>query len=39
MPITLEDVLREEADAAGAEAQGRWGKAIDVCAVQEVASV
>jgi len=35
VPITLEDVLGEEADATVAEAHGRWGEAIDVCAVQE----
>ena len=35
VPVTLEDVLIEEADTTGAEAHGRWGKAIDVFAVQE----
>ena len=35
VPVTLEDVLREEANATGADAHGRWGKAIDVFAVQE----
>ena len=35
MPVALEDVLREEADATGAEAQGSRGKAIDVFPVQE----
>ena len=35
MPIAFEDVLREEADAAVADAHGRWGEAIDVFAVQE----
>ena len=35
MPVALEDVLREEADATGAEAHGSWGKAIDIVAVQE----
>ena len=35
-PVTLQDVLREEADAAGAEAHGRRGEAIDVFPVQEV---
>ena len=34
-PVTLEDVLREEADAARADAHGRGGQAIDVFAVQE----
>jgi len=37
MPSALEDVLREKANATVAEAQGRWGEAIDVFAVQEVA--
>ena len=37
MPIAFEDVLREEAEAAGADAHGRWGKAVDVFPVQEVA--
>ena len=36
VPGTLEDVLREEADAAVADAHGRGGEAIDVFAVQEV---
>src|SRR5712691_9371437 len=31
----LEDVLREEANATGADTHGSWGKAIDVFAVQE----
>ena len=35
VPVTLEDVLREEANATGADAHGRWGKAIDVFAVQK----
>ena len=34
-PVALEDVLREEAHTAGAEAHGGWGEAVDVCAVQE----
>jgi hypothetical protein len=33
-PGTLQDVLREEAEATVTEAHGRWGQAIDVCAVQ-----
>src|SRR5215471_3969502 len=37
VPIALEDVLREEADATGADAHGRGGQAIDVFAVQEIA--
>jgi hypothetical protein len=37
VPVTLEDVLREEANATVAEAHGRWGEAVDVFAVQEVA--
>jgi hypothetical protein len=36
-PVALEDVLREEADAAGAEAHGRGGQAVDVCAVEAIA--
>jgi hypothetical protein len=36
VPVALEDVLREEADAALAEAHGRWGEAVDVFPVQEV---
>jgi hypothetical protein len=36
VPITLEDVLREKADATVADAHGSWGEAIDVFAVQEV---
>jgi hypothetical protein len=35
VPVTLEDVWREAAQATGAEAQGSWGKAMDVCAVQQ----
>ena len=35
VPVTWEDVLREETHATGADAHGRWGEAIDVCAVQE----
>ena len=35
VPVALEDVLREEADAAVADAHGRWGEAIDVFPVQE----
>ena len=30
VPVALEDVRREEADAAGAEAHGGWGEAVDV---------
>ena len=37
MPVALEDVLIEEADTTVADAHGRWGKAIDVFAVQEIA--
>jgi hypothetical protein len=33
VPITLENVLREESDATVAEAHGSWGEAIDVFAV------
>jgi hypothetical protein len=35
VPIAREDVLREAADTAGAEAHRRGGEALDVCAVQE----
>jgi hypothetical protein len=35
VPITLEEVLVEEAEATGAEAHGSWGEAIGVFAVQE----
>jgi hypothetical protein len=36
VPVAREDVRKEEADATGAEAHGRWGEAVDVFAVQEV---
>ena len=35
VPVALEDMLRAEAHATGAEAHGRRGKGVDVCAVQE----
>ena len=35
MPVALEDVLREASEATIAEAQGSWGEAVDVFAVQE----
>jgi len=35
VPVALEDVLREEADATVAEAHGSRGKAIDIFPVQE----
>jgi hypothetical protein len=35
VPVALEDVLREEANTAGADTHGGWGEAIDVFAVQE----
>ena len=35
VPVAFEDVLREEADATVADAHGRGGEAVDVCAVQE----
>jgi hypothetical protein len=35
VPVALEDVLREEADAARAEAHGCWSEAVDVFPVQE----
>src|SRR5882672_455158 len=34
VPVAREDVRREEAEATGAEAQGRGGEALDVCAGQ-----
>ena len=34
VPIACEDVWREDADTAGAEAHGRWGEAIDLLPVQ-----
>ena len=37
MPVALEDVLREEAKAAGAEAHGRGGEVVDIFAVQDIA--
>jgi len=36
MPVALEDMLIEEANATVADAHGRWGEAIDVFAVEEV---
>jgi hypothetical protein len=36
VPSALEDVGREAAESTGAEAQGSWGEALAVCAVQEV---
>src|SRR5262245_49717725 len=35
-PVALQNVLREEADAAVAEAHGRGGKAVDVFPVQAI---
>src|SRR5262249_33757625 len=37
VPVALEDVLIEEADATVADAHGRWSEVIDVFAVQEIA--
>jgi hypothetical protein len=37
VPVALEDMLREEANATIADAHGCGGKAVDVFAVQEVA--
>jgi hypothetical protein len=34
-PVALEDVLREEANPAGADTHGRGGEAINICAVQD----
>jgi hypothetical protein len=36
MPVTLEDVLIEEADTAIADTHGSRGEVVDVFAVQEV---
>src|SRR5262245_50392908 len=36
VPVTFEDVLIEEADAAVADAHRCWGEAVDILAVQEV---
>jgi hypothetical protein len=35
-PVTLQDVLREEADAAGADAQRSRGEVVDIVSVHEV---
>ena len=35
VPVTREDVLREEADATVADAHGSWGEAVDIFPVQE----
>jgi hypothetical protein len=35
VPVALEDVLREKADATGAETPGRWGEAVDMFPGQE----
>src|SRR5215510_1710390 len=37
VPVALEDVLVEEADAAVADAHGRGGEAIDVFPMQDIA--
>ena len=37
VPVALEDVSREEADATVADTHGRGGEAVDIFAVQEVA--
>jgi hypothetical protein len=36
VPVALEDVLIEKADATGADTPGRWGEAVDIFPVQEV---
>jgi len=33
VPVALEDVLREEADATVADTHGRWSEAVDIFAV------
>jgi hypothetical protein len=35
-PVTPQDMLRAEAQPAGADTPGRWGEAVDVFAMQEV---
>jgi hypothetical protein len=35
VPVALEDVLREKAEATGAETHGCWGEAVDIFPVQE----
>ena len=35
VPVALEDVLGEEADATVADTHGRWGEAGDIFSVQE----
>jgi hypothetical protein len=35
VPVALEDVLREKADATVADTHGRWGEAVDIFPVQE----
>jgi hypothetical protein len=37
VPVAPEDMLGEEADTTVADAHGRWGEAIDVFPVQEIA--
>jgi hypothetical protein len=37
MPVAFEDVLIKEANPAVAEAHGRGGKVVDICAVQDIA--
>src|SRR5881628_2106324 len=36
VPVALEDVLREKADATGADTHGRGGEAVDIFPVQAV---
>jgi hypothetical protein len=35
VPVALEDVRREKAEATVAETHGRWGEAVDMVPVQE----
>jgi len=37
VPVALEDVRREKADATVADTHGRWGEAVDIFPVQELA--
>jgi hypothetical protein len=36
VPVALEDVLIEKADATVADTHGRWGEAVDIFPVQKV---
>jgi hypothetical protein len=36
VPVALEDMLIEKADATVADTHGRWGEAVDIFPVQEI---